>query len=196
MVAAGVLVVLIAIGAFLIWPQYQKLGELDTKITTAKQDVEMAKNLLAQREASKAHAADTDAKWLRLSNLVPEGPDLPSMIIELQDAAFASGVQLVGVTPSTPAQTAGAQYWSVPIQLQVIGTWADTVDYLQRLLKLNRGVRIVEFVAGTTDNTQQAQKENEPLPDYAAQTAIKIEVYMVPASAAATPTAPVPAPKP
>jgi Tfp pilus assembly protein PilO len=196
LVAIGVVVILVAIGAFLVWPQFQKLGELDKQIATARTDVDLAKALLVQREQSKSRAADTDAKWMRLSNLVPEGPDLPSMIIELQDAAFASGVQLVGVTPSAPTQTTGAAYWSVPIQIQIIGTWSDSVDYLQRLLKLNRGLRIVEFVSGVTDNTQQVSKENAKLPDYSVSTAIKIEVYMVPASAAATPTAPVPAPAP
>jgi len=195
LVAIAVVVVLVAIGAFLVWPQVQKLGQLDTQIATANQDVAVAKGLLQQREQTKQRAADTDAKWLRLSNLVPEGPDLPSMIIELQDTAFASGVQLIGVIPGAPVQGVGQSFWAVPIQLDVIGTWADSVDYLQRIIKLNRGLRIVEFTTKTTDNTRELTKENETLPDYAVHTVIKVEVYMVPSSANSTPT-PAPATTP
>ena len=108
----AVVVVVVAIGAFLVWPQIQKLGALDDDITAARADVASAQALLQTREQSKARASDTDAKWLRLANLVPDQPDLPSLIVELQDAAFASGVQLLGVTPSNPVGT--ANYYSIP----------------------------------------------------------------------------------
>jgi Tfp pilus assembly protein PilO len=184
---AIVVIVIVAIGAFAVFPQFQQLGALDAKITQARTDVESAKGLLAVRVQSKNRAAETDAKWLRLANLVPDGPDLPSLIVELQDAAFASGVQLTAVTPSPP--TSGATYYTIPMSLQVIGTWADTVDYLQRIMKLNRGVRIIESSSIRTTNSDQASKENLTLPDYSLATTIKIETYMIPSSSpTATPT--------
>jgi type IV pilus assembly protein PilO len=182
----AVVVVIVAVVAFLVWPQFQRNGELEGQIAKAKTEVESSKALLATREASKDRAAETDARWLRLANLMPEGPDLPSLIVELQDVAFASGVQLVGVTPADPA--AGATYYTIPIQVQVIGTWADTVDFLQRIMKLNRGVRIVESATTRTDNSEQAARENETIPDYAEKTTIKLESYMMPASTGGTAT--------
>jgi Tfp pilus assembly protein PilO len=192
--AVAALVVVVAVAAFLVWPQFQRLGELDAEITKARTQVDSSKALLATREASKGRAAETDARWLRLSNLVPEGPDLPSLIVELQDAAFASGVQIVSVTPAEPKP--GATYYTIPIQVQVIGTWADTVDFLQRIMKLNRGVRIVESASTRTDNNEQAARENETIPDYAEQTTIQLEGYMMPAStgSTATPAPATPAP--
>lgn len=186
---AVVVVVLLAIGAFLVWPQFQQLGALDQKISAAHADVSSAQALLAVRMQSKDRASETDAKWLRLSNLVPDGPDLPSFIVELQDAAFASGVQLVAVAPDAPKPT--ATYYVVPVQVTVIGTWADTVDYLQRLYKLNRGVRITQSASSRTDNSQQLTRENTPLPDYSLSTVINLETYMIPST---TPTATTPAP--
>jgi type IV pilus assembly protein PilO len=185
----GVVLVVVAIVAFLIWPQIQQLGKLDSEIAAARGDVASAQALLQTVEQSKARASETDAKWLRLANLVPDGPDLPSLIIELQDAAFDSGVQLLGVTPSTPV--AQSSYHSIPIQLDVIGTWSDTVDYLQRLVKLNRGIRIVESSSTRTNNSDVAAKENQPIPEYSERTVIKIEAYMIPSAAVlSTPTAP------
>jgi type IV pilus assembly protein PilO len=185
----GVVLVIAAIGAFLIWPQVQRLSALDGEIATARADVASAQAMLQTVEQSKARASETDAKWLRLANLVPDGPDLPSLIVELQDSAFDSGVQLLGVTPSNPVPT--SSYYSIPIQVEIIGTWADTVDYLQRLVKFNRGVRVVESSTTRVSNADVASKENLPIPDYAEHTVIKLEAYMIPsASALTTPTAP------
>ena len=164
LVIVGVVLVIVAIGAFLIWPQVKQLGTLDGQIASARADVASAQALLQTVEQSKARASETDAKWLRLANLVPDGPDLPSLIVELQDTAFDSGVQLLGVTPSNPV--ANSSYYSVPIQVDIVGTWSDTVDYLQRLVKLNRGLRIVESSTTRVNNADMLQKENTPIPDY------------------------------
>lgn len=184
----AVVIVLAAIGGFLVWPQIKQLGETQNQIKSARDDVASAQALLRTREQSKQRASETDAKWLRLANLVPDGPDLPSLIVELQDAAFSSGVQLLGVTPSNPVAT--ESYYSIPIEVDVLGTWADTVDYLQRLYKFNRGVRIVESSTVRVNNPDVITKENVTIPDYAERTTIKIEAYMIPASAGATATPP------
>jgi Tfp pilus assembly protein PilO len=190
LIIAGVaiVVVVVALGALLVWPKYQELGALDGQISAAQVEVDSAKALLTTREASKNRAVETDARWLRLANLVPDGPDLPSLIVELQDAAFTSGVQLIAVTPSPPNAT--TTYYSIPVQLQVLGTWADTVDFLQRAAKLDRGIRIVESSSSRTDNTEQATRENQTIPDYAELTNIKLEAYMIPSSAPSSTTAP------
>lgn len=184
--AVAAVLVILAVAAFLVWPQVQQIGQLDGEIKAAQSEVQSGLALLNARKASKDRAAETDARWLRLSNLMPEGPDLPSLIVELQNAAFASGVQLVSVTPAAP--TAGAEYYTIPIEVQVIGTWADSVDFLQRLMKLNRGVRIVQSVSTRTDNSDQVARENETIPDYSAQTIIELEGYMMPSSAGSTAT--------
>ena len=184
----AVVIVLGAIGAFLVWPQIQKLGQVNGSISAARADVATAQALLETREQSKQRASDTDAKWLRLANLVPGEPDLPSLIVELQDAAFASGVQLLAVTPSNPVGT--ANYYSIPIQVEVLGSWADTVDYLQRVYKLNRGVRIVDSSTVRVNNTDVLTKENAQIPDYSEKTAIRLEAYMIPASSSTTATPP------
>jgi type IV pilus assembly protein PilO len=184
--AVVAVVVILAVAGFLVWPQFQQIGQLSGDIQAARTEVKSSEDLLNRRKASKDRAAETDAHWLRLSNLVPEGPDLPSLIVELQDSAFASGVQLVSVTPGAPA--AGAQYYTIPIEVQVIGTWADSVDFLQRIMKLNRGVRVTGSVSTRTDNADQVARENETIPDYSAQTIIQLESYMMPASTGSTST--------
>ena len=190
-VVGSVLLVVVMI-ALLIYPSYTRIGTLDTEIASAQTGLSTTKSLLAQRQAIKDQAAQTDAKWLALANEVPDNPDLPALIIELQDSAFESGVQLVGATPTKPV-TKGT-YVGVPIQITVLGTWADSVDYMQRIAKLSRGLRISQFESHVTNNPAEAGRANDELPDYFEATTLNLEAYMIPASnATTTPVVPAPA---
>jgi Tfp pilus assembly protein PilO len=190
----GSVVLILIMVALLVYPSFQKLGKLDSQITQAQADVSTAKSLLAQRQAIKDRSSQTDATWLTLANQVPDNPDLPALIIELQDAAFDSGVQLVAVSPAAP--TNKVTYVSVPMQIEILGTWADTVDYLQRLAKLSRALRILQVTSGVSDNATVAARATAELPDYFEQSTLSLEAYMIPASTgttAAAPAAPAPA---
>ncbi len=191
-VVGSVLLIIVMIAA-LIYPSFTKLGDLDAQIAVAETEVSTAKSLLAQRQAIKDRSAQTDATWLTLANQVPDNPDLPALIIELQDAAFDSGVQLVAVTPTKP--TDQGTYVKVPVQIEVLGTWADTVDYLQRIGKLSRAIRIYSSTTNVTSDATQLNRSNSSLSAYAGDSVLALEAYMIPASTGATPTAPaVPAP--
>ncbi|NTW29089.1 MAG: type 4a pilus biogenesis protein PilO [Coriobacteriia bacterium] len=188
----GCVIAIAVLAVALMLPMYNELGKLDTQISTADQQAAVFKAKLAQRQQMKDQSASTNATWLQLTSAVPESANLPSLIIDLQDAAFASGVQLVALTPSAPtsptAAAGGVQattsaYLIIPVQLEIIGTWSDTVDYLQRIQKLTRSLRITEFTSTVSDNDTQAKKANATLPDYFEATSIKIEVYMISASA-------------
>lgn len=189
-VVASVVVVVALIG-LLIYPSYRNLSSLDDQIALSQANVSTAQSLLSQRQSIKDRSAQTDAKWIALANQVPDNPDLPALIIELQDAAFDSGVQLVSVAPAKPANL--GTYTSVPVNIEILGTWADTIDYLQRITKLSRGLRVSLFSSLPTNNEAQMTRANAELPAYFEATSISLEAYMIPASAGTTSTT-VPAP--
>jgi type IV pilus assembly protein PilO len=175
----GLFVLFAAIAALLVWPQYQKQQSLDDQIAAAETQLQTSKTLLAQRQQIKNRTAATDAQWLALATLVPENPDLPSLIIEIQDVAFASGVQINSITPGEPAGSADNSYVVVPLQVGIAGTWADTVDFLKNLNKLNRGIREVNYTS-----TVAPPATGDPiLPDYSVTTQTQLEAYTIPASA-------------
>jgi len=189
-VVAAVLVV-VALIALLIYPSFRSMGSLDDQIAQSQANVSTAQSLLSQRQAIKDRSAQTDAKWIALANQVPDNPDLPALIIELQDAAFESGVQLVSVVPAKPANQ--GTYASIPVNIEILGTWADTIHYLQQITKLSRGLRISVFTSFPTNNDAQVTRENAELPAYFEATTISLEAYMIPASTGTTSTT-VPAP--
>ena len=190
LVVVGLIVALAAVAALLVWPQFQKQQALDAQLTIAEQELSVSRSLLAQRQEIKNRAAMTDAKWLRLASLVPENPELPSLIIELQDAAFASGVQIVALSPTEPVLSVDKTYVIIALSVNIRGTWADTVDFLKRINNLERGLREFSFSSSVL-----TQPSSGPLfPAYSEATTVRLEAYVIPANASATsPAAPAPA---
>lgn len=190
-IVAAVLIVILLI-AGLIFPQVQKLGVLNDKVDKARVSANAAKLLLSQRQAFKDHAIDTNAKWLRLMNQVPDNPDLPSFIIELQDVAFKSGVQVLSVSPGEPSEQAEptGTFWLIPVSVEVIGTWADTVDYLQLIMRLDRGVRLGSVNTKVIGSDGALETRNAALQPYALDTMITLETYLIPSGAATSTPAP------
>lgn len=183
-VIVTVVALLVVLGlaiAFLIVPQFTKLSGIDQEIKEAEADVQMQETLLRQREAMKDQAAATDAKALKLGSLVPDRPDLASLIIELQDVAFSSGVKLTAISPTDPVG-ADAIYSTIPIDLTVQGTWTDSVDFLQKIPRLTRGIRTTGFSAGVLDNEDVPE-----LSPYPVQTLVNIEAYFIPPASAQEP---------
>ena len=185
LLVVGLFVLLAAVAVLLVWPQYQKQKSLDAQIAAAELQLKTSQTLLAQRQEIKNRSASTDAQWLRLASLVPENPDLPSLIIELQDAAFASGVQIIAMAPADPVESADKSYVLVPLEVRVEGTWADTVDYMKRVNELNRGLREVSFLAAVAP----AGTGDPVLPNYSVSTTILLHSYMIPALTGTAPTA-------
>jgi len=176
-IAAAAFVV-IALIALLVYPQVRQLALLNSEVGVASAQADVAKSQLEQRSGFKDRAVETNAKWLRLMNQVPDSPDLPSLIIELQDVAFKSGVQLVSVTPAQPAPKDA--YVLVPVGVEILGTWSDTVDYMQALVKLDRGIRPMDASAVVLKSGDEIARRNSSLAPYSVRTMINLEAYLIP----------------
>jgi len=156
---AIIVAIALALVAVLIVPQFGVLADQDAQLAKAQQDVTSAQATLAQRQSAKNQAAQTQAELMTLQNQVPESPELPTLIIELQDVAADAGLAWVKVEPKEPVNRDG--YAAVPIGVSLEGTWPDTVDYVRRLSRLDRQVRIVSVgIKPLSDpNQQQASEE-------------------------------------
>ncbi len=184
---AALVVVVLALAAILIYPQFGKLKDLDERIAQAQAQIDQAKALLEQRQAIKSQAAQTDTALLRLSNQVPESPELPSLIIELQDTANDAGVEFRTLTPSEPEQKNG--YAAVVMSMDVSGEWADAIDFMRRLGKLTRQVRMVGLTV-----TPAAPPEGEEDVPQQVQLSFSLEVYTLAPAGSATGATPPPPP--
>jgi Tfp pilus assembly protein PilO len=187
--AVGLGIVVLVIAVVGVWPLFGRLNALSAQIKTAQADLSSQQALVQARAAIKDRAAENSAKWLALGNLVPDRPDLPALIIEIQDVASMSGVKVVSVTPAAPELSETKDYTTIPVELLVVGSWADTVDFMQQLPKLTRGVRTVMFDVSIPSETNYPYDNLKP---YTPRTQVLIEAYSIP-PASALPTAPAPA---
>jgi Tfp pilus assembly protein PilO len=192
-----IVVVVVAAVLLLIVPQISRLGDLNSQIEQAEQDYEAATLLLKRRQEAKARAAATEAELLRLSNEVPTSPELPALIIDLQNAANESGLKFAAIRPGEPFIEEGATYTSVPIEMATRGTWQDSVDLLYRMRRITRQIRIARVETEYAEpDTASTEGTEAPLPDVThIQMSMDILVYtMDEDAAAATSTAPPPPP--
>lgn len=183
---ALVAVVIVAIIALLAYPQFRQLSSLDAQLSDSVKQEQIAKAQLEARQGFKDRAVEVNAKWLRLMNQVPDNPDLASFIIELQDAAFKRGVQIVAVSPAQPSAEGPGS--SITVSMEMLGTWAKTVDYLQDLMKLDRGVRLMKFDTHVTTNDSVGSRRNFEIPPYSLDTQMSLKTYMIPTATSAPAT--------
>lgn len=176
MIIAGVLLVVVsAMVVFLvILPMFDQAAQMDSDISVLDGQIMSENSLVERRLSVKAQAAQTDVDLINLANQVPESPDLPTLIINLQDAANASGLVFAQISPQPPEAVVGADgqpvgYSSIPVNMKLEGQWADLIDYVRRISKFPRGLRITQTTFTNIDETVERERYVE------AQ--LSIEVY-------------------
>lgn len=159
--AAVVAVLAVAVVMLVIVPTFDKAAELDAQIQTENQNLMAAQALLARRQSAKAQSAANEVELMRIANQVPDTPQLPSVIIELQEIANLSDVALAQVSagdievPETEEGSEPAQYSIVPINVVVEGGWVDITDFFHRLDRMHRGHRIASVTVNYVPETEE-----------------------------------------
>lgn len=150
-IALGVVVVLSLVVVLLaIMPLFQKASQLDQQIVAEEKNLQTAKALLERRQAAKAQSAANEVELMRIANQLPDSPQLPGVIIELQDAANAckvtlSQIQVGDVKPAAALPDGSVPaYSSLTITMNMTGTWADVIAFCRKLNAADRGVRLLQ----------------------------------------------------
>jgi len=150
MILAIVVIVVVAAAAVVlgIVPQFQKSAELDDKIVQAELDLQSARTLVQRRQAAKAESAANQVELMKLANRVPDSPQLPTVIIQLQDAANAAGLEFAQIAPQSvePGEEVAAgqepAFSKVPISVVLRGDWADIIEFTRKLDTMERAIRL------------------------------------------------------
>jgi type IV pilus assembly protein PilO len=142
----AVLVAFVVVAAIavvvLVLPMFAELDSLAAVKSGAEQQRQQAKAQLAQLEEAKSRSAATEAEMLKIGTEMPDSPQLPTLIIELQNIANDAGVSVTSFAPGSPAAAGSGQYTEIPLTTQLTTKWDDLLDYLQRLSKSTRLLRV------------------------------------------------------
>jgi Tfp pilus assembly protein PilO len=151
----------IAIAVFVL-PMFAELDSLALLKAGAEQQRDQAKAQLARLEDAKARSAVTEAELLKIGTQMPDSPQLPTLIMELQDIANKAGVSVTSFAPSQPNPIDGGKYTEIALTTSLTTAWDDLLDYMRRVNKSTRLLRITNVTvnpAASTDTTASADKE-------------------------------------
>lgn len=207
----GVAVTILAAAAVFVVLVLPRFGE----ITAANDDLDaiaaersQVETLLGTRQDAKARAAETQVQLLDIASQFPESPELPALIIELQDIANRIEIEFIQLAPGRPALIEETPVSQIPITVTITGTWEQYIDFMAALQGLRRAIRVTDFTVtavppedeessssttegdgGTTTTTDDESDE----PDiYTVSARVGVVVYMMSADIepAASPAAP------
>ncbi len=149
-IAVGLVVIIILTIFFVmfVWkPQMTKLSEIRRAIEEEKKKSEMATITLQRLQALKQEEAEIEKSLIKLSLRMPESPELPSLIVELQELASQSGMDLISISPSPP--TSVGEYNEMALSLNIKGSFnkvkdqgGSLLDFLYRLEHFPRELRV------------------------------------------------------
>ncbi len=163
----------------------QERSDKEAQLANLQQEV-------AQLEAIKRNAPETERQLLELSKRIPSQPEIPTLVVQIEEIAKAAGVTQLTIVPGTPGPPPGGGDFSVvPITMSFEGTYEQLQDFLLRTRNLARLVTVngVTYEEAETTGTTVQEGIEKPL-----QVEIEAEVYFQPEDvpAGAAPAAPVP----
>jgi Tfp pilus assembly protein PilO len=194
-VAIGVAAIIVVV--LLIVPMFGTLTQLEVDRQITEQQKQQAQSLLGQLEQAKLRAASTQAELLRIGTELPDSPQLPTLIIELQDMANQSGVALSTLSPSQPAPVAEKNVTEIPVTMNITNaTWADLLDFMRRLNKSTRLLRVtdISITRGTASSSTEASAVIIHKPPNVLNVALSLKAYVIGTNGQIAPGEAAPAP--
>jgi Tfp pilus assembly protein PilO len=131
--------VLLAVWFLLLWsPQGNKLSDAKKRTAAAETQNSQLQLRLSRLQAAQKDAPELMATGEELRRAVPASPDLAQFILDANDAATAAGVDFLSISPQPPQAPSGAGPSVVSLQISVTGSYAEVINYLDRLDDLPR----------------------------------------------------------
>lgn len=156
LMGAGFLVVV------LLWffvgfrPQQDRINELRDQQDQTQSEIQNLRAQLERLQELQRMEPQLRAQASRLQDALPADPRLPDFILQVQDAANLAGIDFLSISPSVPAsftppgeggqggQGAG-DLQAINVSVQTTGTFFELEDFIIRLERLPRAVRINSF---------------------------------------------------
>lgn len=156
LISVGASVALLAAWFVLLWgPQGGELADAEAReeaAVAANDELELRRDRLV---AAQADAPALQAKVESLRVAVPDSPELAQLILNANDAAAASGVDFLSISPTPPAVSPDPLLPSeINLSITVDGGYFQVLDYLNRVDDMERIV-VVDTLALTPSGGEE-----------------------------------------
>jgi len=136
---------------------------------------------VADLEEIRRNAPEIERQLLEYSKRIPTQPEIPTLVVQIEEIARAAGVIQVSILPGAPEPPPeGGDFQRIPITMSFEGTYEELQDFMLRLDDLSRLVTVnemtyeqVELEEGETTNVDAAIEQT-------LQVEVLAEVYFQP----------------
>lgn len=152
-VGAGAAILALILIFFLVLPKMSQVteAEKDLEDTTAEQQVLQAR--LNALEQARDEAPLNQATIRRIEQQVPPTADLSAVILFLRNAASVAGVQVLSLTPGTPAAATNGGFSTISVSASGECSYFAMVKYLHEIETLPRAATVEAITLTPTEGT-------------------------------------------
>jgi type IV pilus assembly protein PilO len=135
LVGVGTVLVLLMGWMILLGPKQKQISDLNAQ--TAQVNQQIADDLTRAATARSSSNVPTIkvADVYKLTTAMPSIPDMPDLLLELDQTAKAAGVSLDSISPGQPAPTTNG-YSTIGVSIAATGNFYTLTDLLYRLRNL------------------------------------------------------------
>lgn len=140
---AAIFVVCAAATWFLLLPQYEKIEELDQKISRLEADLIQKQRIANNLPKFKAEFAKLEEQLKSALTQLPNKKEIPSLLTNLATIARDNGLDVVSFSPR--GEVSKGFYAEVPASLDLRGTFHQVAEFAQAVSQLSRIVNLSDL---------------------------------------------------
>jgi type IV pilus assembly protein PilO len=143
--ALGIVVFIIIYYFLLLSPLLQRLDEQAQARESKQAQLEQVQQQVNELEEVRRQSPDIERQILELNKRIPAQPQIPTLVVQVQEIAGASGVTQLTVDPEpSTSPEGGGDYRIVPVTMQFKATYDEMQDFLLRTRNLARLVTVTK----------------------------------------------------
>jgi type IV pilus assembly protein PilO len=139
LMGVGILAIGLAVFFLVLNPMRGDISELQAQIEDEQTKIQSAKVELAAAEETRTEGRRNQARLMELAKMIPQDPEIPSLILQIQDLANKAGIEWIQVSFSDVRTAEGSTIGTIPISLQFTGTFYDVTDFIYRAEQMASG---------------------------------------------------------
>jgi type IV pilus assembly protein PilO len=194
----GILIIVVLIVGYyflLLSPLRQEYADRVQERSDKQAQLQQVQQEVAELEEIRRNAPEIERQLLEFSKRIPTQPEIPTLVVQIEEIARLAGVTQVSIAPGAPEPPpGGGDFQRIPITMSFEGTYEELQDFMLRLLDLARLVTVNEVTYEEVEREEGETTNVDAGIERELQVEIVAEVYFQPSGVPAGPAPAAPAP--
>jgi len=140
----GILIIVVLIVGYyflLLSPLRQEYADRVQERSDKQAQLQQVQQEVAELEEIRRNAPEIERQLLEFSKRIPTQPEIPTLVVQVEEIAQLAGVTQVSITPGAPEPPpGGGDFQRIPVTMSFEGTYEELQDFMLRLLDLPAAV--------------------------------------------------------